>query len=133
MHARAAGGVDRHQRNAPFDCRFSGTNEFLAENRAHAGAEEVKITDHEGERLPFHRCLTGNDRFELAALALGAFQAALIGAAAVSEPERILRQQVAAPLLERADIGEHGDALTCSQPEVVFALRANPEIVDQFP
>ena len=106
--------------------KFNGPHQFLTEDGAHAGTEELEVTDSHRDGLPFDAAPAYDERFRLPALGACLLQLLLVAPAAVRKLQRIFRQDVGMPLREGAGIEELPDPLPSPQPEVIRALGADP-------
>src|SRR5262245_66125204 len=124
LHPGAAGGRDDEDRQVLVDGELDRARQLLADDRAHAAAQEAELEDREHGRLAADRrdaaddCLVGRGLLGGGPYAL----AILLG---VLEGQRIDRAEPGLALLERAGVDELADALAGRDPERVVALRAH--------
>src|SRR2546427_3612985 len=124
LHPGAAGRRDDDDRQMLVDGELNGAGELLADDRAHAAAEEAELEDGEHGRLAADRRDTTDDRFVGRGL-LGGRADAFAILLGVLERQRIGRHQAGLALLERASVGQLTDALTGGDAEGIVALRTD--------
>src|SRR5215207_1346453 len=91
VHARAAGGIDRQQRDTELGAALGRAGELLAEHGAHTGAEKIEMGHGQRERTTLDRGAPGDQRLALAALLLRREELLIVRATAVRKPERVFR------------------------------------------
>ncbi len=127
LHAGAAGGRDRDQRQPACRRVLAGARELLADDAAHRAAHEREIHHRE----PARKCLdpgrARDHRVPESRRHLGLGQALGVRLE-VEELERVARPQRHLVLRECALVGQLGDAFAALDREVMAALRADPQV-----
>ena len=126
LHARAAGGRDRDQRDAALGRHVAGAREQLAHDAAHRAAHEGEVHRAEHARHALDRRGADDHRVAQPGGHLGLAQALGVRAQ-IGERERIGRAHVEGELAEAPGIGELLHALLGPHREMVSAHRADAQ------
>ena len=124
MHPGTARRRDDDHRQVLVHRELDRAHELLADDRAHAAAEEPELEDGEDGRLSADRRDAADHRLVRRGLLDGGPNALPIFLG-VLEAERIGRRQTRVALFEGAGIGELPDTLARGDPEGIVAFRAD--------
>ena len=127
----AAGAGDDDERELLAGRLLDGPGQLLADDRAHAPHDEAAVGDAEDDPDALDEPLADDRRLVQAGPLLLGLDALGVGAAVV-EVERVAGPEVGEPLLEGVGVEDLGDPLGGRDREVVVALGADVEVLDDL-
>src|SRR5688500_816825 len=131
LHARPAGRGDDDER-APFsESALRDPGDLLADDAAHRAADEREVHRSDRRRDVADAREPGDDRIPLARLRPRGSDARRVRAG-VGEREGVAGGHLDVVLVERALVDEELDALARADPEVVAALGADAQVLDEL-
>ena len=131
IHAGASGGGDDDHGDSLLGGALDTAGEFFTDHRAHGGGDEMEIHDGDGEGLGVDGADSADHGVFEAGFFLVAFEANGVAGHA-REFEGIDRGEAGVVFLERVGIEEHLDAIAGAEGEVMIALWADAEILDEI-
>ncbi|CAM3338581.1 hypothetical protein PANO111632_14890 [Paracoccus nototheniae] len=132
LHARATGGGEEDQRLADLDRAFGGGDDGIADIHAHGPAHEAEVLTHGDDRRPADLSLGDQHGLFFAGGFLRGLHAVGIFLL-VPELQRVDDRIGNLHLDEGAAVEQRAKAFARGDPHMVIAVRADVQIVRQFP